>query len=131
MLFDSQTCQACACRALLTDLSRMLYVHALHTHHRGIHPWCFECFRTLQFLYGNDLTEILSIYFFSLTLGAHAQRGLRYLVSVSVCVSVTSFSATTRYNAHNKTYVLSASAGHEKGFKFGVFFKILRSGIMA
>ena len=25
----------------------------------------------------------------SLTLGAHAQRGLRYLVCVSVCVSVT------------------------------------------
>ena len=47
------------------------------------------------------------------TLGTHTQQGLRYLVSVSVRMSV----SVTSYNAHNK-----ASAGHEKDFKFGVFF---------
>ena len=39
-----------------------------------------------------------------LTLGAHAQRGLQYLVCVSVCLSVTTFSATARNNAPNKIY---------------------------
>ena len=33
---------------------------------------------------------------YALTLGAHAQRGLRYLVSV-FCLSVTTFSSITRY----------------------------------
>ena len=40
------------------------------------------------------------------TLGTHAQRGLLYLVCVyvSVCLSVTTFSATARNNASNKIY---------------------------
>ena len=39
-----------------------------------------------------------------LTLGAHAQRGLQYLVGVCVCVclSVTTFSATTHNKAAKK-----------------------------
>ena len=37
--------------------------------------------------------------FSRLTLGAHVQRGLRYLVRKCVCLSVTMFSATT----HNET----------------------------
>ena len=32
-----------------------------------------------------------------LTLGAHAQRGLQYLVCVSVCLSVHDYSRTTGY----------------------------------
>ena len=32
-----------------------------------------------------------------LTLGAHAQRGLQYLVCVSVCLSVYDYSRTTGY----------------------------------
>ena len=43
-----------------------------------------------------------------LTLGTHAQRGLQYLVCKSVCLSVrlsvTTFSATTRNKAAKKQY---------------------------
>ena len=58
---------------------------------------------TLHFTYaviiGQSMQQLLL-----LTLGAHAQRGLQYLVCVSVCLSVTTFSATARNNALNKIY---------------------------
>ena len=40
----------------------------------------------------------------SLTLGAHAQRGLQLLFCHSVCLSVTTFSAATRNKTANKRY---------------------------
>ena len=40
----------------------------------------------------------------SLTLGAHAQRGLQYLVCVSVCLSVYDYSRTTGYEAAYERY---------------------------
>ena len=49
-----------------------------------------------------------------LTLGAHAQRGLRYLVCVSVCVSVTqhlTFHVIIR--ATNDTTFLAADEGRK------------------
>ena len=51
-----------------------------------------------------------------LTLGAHAQRGLRYLV----CVSVTRFFAHHALQCAQQD-IPTALAGHGKGFKFGVF----------
>ena len=40
----------------------------------------------------------------SLTLGAHAQRGLQLLFCHSVCLSVTTFSAATSNKTANKRY---------------------------
>ena len=54
------------------------------------------------------------LLFLSLTLGAHAQRGLRYLVCVSVCVSVTqhlTFHVIIR--ATNDTTFLAADEGRK------------------
>ena len=36
-----------------------------------------------------------ALLFFSLTLGAHAQRGLRYFVSLSVCLSLLQLASRT------------------------------------
>ena len=58
-----------------------------------------------------------------LTLGVHAQRGLR------LCVCYQFFCHRTLQCAQQG--IPSASAGHKKGFKFGVFCKKIRSGIMA
>ena len=41
----------------------------------------------------------------SLTLGAHAQRGLRYLLCVSVCLSVTALAATAFVSACNQRHL--------------------------
>ena len=49
-------------------------------------------------------------------------------VRVKVSVSVTTFSATARYNAHNLTY---HQLQRDMRFEFGIFsFKMLYSGIM-
>ena len=62
----------------------------------------------------------------SLTLGAHAQRGLQYLVCVSVCVSVTTFSAATRNETAKKRY---QRVQCHTGFilKVAILVKMLRS----
>ena len=67
--------------------------------------------------------EVFTLFDMSLTLGAHAQRGLRYLVSVSVsvCVCYQFFCHHTLQCAQKD--IPSASAGHKKCFKFGFFFK--------
>ena len=59
----------------------------------------------------------------SLTLGAHAQRGLQYLVCVSVCVSVCYHVFCHRAQQCVQQDIPAASAGHEQSFKNGVFFK--------
>ena len=64
----------------------------------------------------------------SLTLGAHAQRGLQYTwsVSPSVRLSVTTFSATTRNKAAKKLYQrVQCHTGLI--FKIAIFVKVLRS----
>ena len=40
-----------------------------------------------------------------LTLGAHAQRGLQYLLCVSVCLSVTALAATAFVSTCNKRHL--------------------------
>ena len=73
-----------------------------------------------------------------LTLGTHAQRGLRYLVCksvrLSVCLSVrlsvTMFSATTSNKAANKRYQrVQCHTGLI--LKMAIFVKVLRSKVMA
>ena len=59
---------------------------------------CTKCF-TVGIALPSEHTLLVSIIMYGLgllTLGAHAQRGLQYLVCLSVCPSVTTFSATTR-----------------------------------
>ena len=63
----------------------------------------------------NEVCNYVHVCVYSLTLGAHAQRGLRYLVSVSVCLCV-----CVRYQffCHHALQcaqqdIPSASAGHE------------------
>ena len=65
-----------------------------------------------------------------LTLGAHAQRGLQYLVCVSVCLSVTTFSATTRNKPAKKRH---QRVQRYTGLilKLAIFVKALRSRVMA
>ena len=58
-----------------------------------------------------------------LTLGAHAQRGLQYLVCVSVCVSVCYHVFCHRAQQCAQENIPAASAGHEQSLKNGVFFK--------
>ena len=65
-----------------------------------------------------------------LTLGAHAQRGLQYLVCVSVCLSVTTFSATAHNNAPNKIYQ-RLQRDMSKVLKMAFSLKMLRSGVTA
>ena len=67
-----------------------------------------------------------------LTLGAHAQRGLRYLVRVCVCVCVC-LSAPFRplrvkVSPENDT---NASSRQDKEKKKAIFLKILSSKVMA
>ena len=50
---------------------------------------------------GNVVLRLTAVF---LTLGAHAQRGLRYLVRVCVCPSVTTFSATMRNKTTKEQY---------------------------
>ena len=70
----------------------------------------------------------------SLTLGAHAQRGLQYLVChsvcLSVCLSVTTFSPATRNKTAKKRYQLVQC---HTGFilKMTFLVKMLRSKVMA
>ena len=61
-----------------------------------------------------------------LTLGAHVQRGLQYLVSVSVA----SFFCYRALQCAQQD-IPSASAGHEQGFNLAFSLAMLRSGIMA
>ena len=70
------------------------------------------------------------------TLGAHAQRGLQYLVCVSVCLclsvclSVTTFSAATRNETAKKRYQrVQCHTGFI--FKMAILIKMLRSKVMA
>ena len=67
---------------------------------------------------------------FLLTLGAHAQRGLQYLVCVSLCLSVTTFSATARNNAPNKIYQ-RLQRDMSQVFKMAFSLKMLGSEVMA
>ena len=61
-------------------------------------------------------------------LGAHAQRGLQYLVCVSVCLSVTTFSATARNNAPNEIYQ-RLQRDMSKVLKMAFSLKMLHSGV--
>ena len=64
------------------------------------------------------------------TLGAHAQRGLQYLVCKSVRLSVTTFSATTRNKAAKKRYQrVQCHTGLI--LKIAIFVKVLRSKVMS
>ena len=79
-------------------------------------------------LFGPCVVEAIQL----LTLGAHAQRGLQYLVcvSVSVCLSVTTFSAATRNETAKKRY---QRVQCHTGFilKMAILIKMLRSKVMA
>ena len=65
-----------------------------------------------------------------LTFGAHAQRGLQYLVCVFVCLSVDAYSCTTGYKA---AYELYKRVQIYEGLKIkkAILLKRLRSGDMA
>ena len=65
----------------------------------------------------------------SFTLGAHSQRGLQYLVCPSVCLSVTTCSATTRNKEVKSRH--QCSALHWLDFKNDDFLKVLCSEVMA
>ena len=60
----------------------------------------------------------------------HAQRGLQYLVCMSVCLSVTTFSATARNNAPNKIYQ-RLQRDMSKVLKMAFSLKMFRSGVTA
>ena len=81
-----------------------------------------------------SLTLQWELYQVSLTLGAHAQRGLQYLVCVSVCLSVClcvdDYSRTTGYEAAYERY---QQLQCYKGMKTNVaiLLKRLRSRDMA
>ena len=65
-----------------------------------------------------------------LTLGAHAQRGLQYLVCLSVCLSVRASSRTTGYEAANEWH--QRVVNNEKmDINVAIFLKRLRSRDMA
>ena len=62
----------------------------------------------------------------------HAQRGLQYLVCVSVCLSVCLLPRFLPPRATMRpTRLPAASAGHEQSFKMAFSFKMLRSGVLA
>ena len=69
-----------------------------------------------------------------LTLGTHVQRGLQYLVCVSVCLSVclsvTTFSAATRNETVKKRYQ-RVQCHTDFIFKMAILVKMLRSKVMA
>ena len=72
----------------------------------------------------------VQVYTFKLvlTLGAHAQRGLQYLVCHSVRLSGTTYSATTRNKAAKKRYQrVQCHTGLI--LKIAIFIKVLRSTI--
>ena len=72
----------------------------------------------------------VTICMFVLTLGAHAQRGLQYLVCPSVCLSVYAYSRSTGYEAAYKRY--QQLQGYESmKIKKAIFLKRLRSRNMA
>ena len=63
-----------------------------------------------------------------LTLGAHAQRGLRYLVRVCLCLSAPFRPLRVKVSPENDT---NASSRQNKEKKIGDFLKMLRSKVMA
>ena len=65
-----------------------------------------------------------------LTLGAHAQRGLQYMVCKSVRLFGTTYSATTRNKAAKKRYQ-QVQCHTGLIFKIVIFVKVLRSKVMA
>ena len=92
----------------------------------------YACIYFLRVVY-TSLRVCTSVLTF-LTLGTHAQRGLQYLVCLSVrpsiCPSVTTFFATTRNEVAKKRYKpVQCYTGLI--FKMAIFQKRLRSGDMA
>ena len=76
----------------------------------------------------NITHSLLLIAVVLLTRGVHAQRGLQYLVCVSVCVSVTTFSATRRNETANKALPIGSAL--YTGLIL-IFIKIVCSKVMA
>ena len=84
--------------------------------------------RALGLLMHVDFTDSLSKYL--LTLGVHAQQGLLYLVRKFFCLSVTTFSATTRNETTKERY---QKVQRYTGLilDLAIFVKAMRSTVMA
>ena len=85
---------------------------------------------TIQVMKFGDTRLLNDVLFwaFLLTLGTHAQQGLQYSVCLSVCPSVTTFSATTRNKQANKRHQrVQCYTGFS--LKMVIFLKILRSKV--